>query len=394
MRTKLTLIIALLLSGILSLEVRGADAERVAAMEGEIMQIFRDLDMSGLGIAVVKDDSIIYQQSFGYRVLPDSVHPEGEPLENDDIFRIASVSKSFIATAIMQLVDAGRLRLDDDAEAYLPFRLRNPKYPDVPITIQQLFTHTSSINDKRSWWNIDYINPESGDEYKQCYSDWAPGNGYVYCNMNYTLLGAVIEGVTGERFDKVVKERILDPLGIGGSFNVNLLDPSKFVQLYWCDEKTGEKYHSEEAYKPYRYQIQDTYKLGKSLGLEYPASGMKISSGDLARFMMMFMYRGELDGVRLLSEKSVLEMEKDLVPGHNYGLSLRQYKGVVRGRTLHGQTGGGHGNKTCMIYDPEHKIGFVVLSAGADTKYIDGYEDIHRPIMWILYKYLLKDEQR
>ncbi len=359
-------------------------------LDKEIQKVFDDRDMSGLAIAVVSNDSIIYRKTLGYRILEGN-GKTADVLNEDDLFALASVSKTFIATTIMRLVDDKKLKLDDDAQKYLGFRLRNPNSPSKKITVKHLLTHTSGITDSHGWWNIEYINPEQDKEYFKSYTKHEPGKHYEYCNLNYTLLGGVIEGVTGKRFDEVVDEIIMRPLGLGGSFNTNKLDKSKFVDYYYYDKSKKKREVNDYFYRTYEQLEPANYVLGKNLSLEYPAAGMKITSGDLAKYMMMHMNDGQLGDTRVISKKSELQMQKNYVGSSNYGLSYRQYKGLIPDAVLHGQTGGGGGVKTCMIFDRDRKIGFVILSAGADSDYIDGYGDIHKPLIKILYKYLFAD---
>ncbi len=360
-------------------------------LEKDILEIFDKLRMTGLGIAVVKNDSIIWKHSFGYKVLPEN-GKNGIELDDDDLFRIASISKTFIATAIMQLVENNELSLDEDAGKYLPFKLRNPYFPEYPITIKMLLTHTSGINDSNGWWSIDLINPDENTDYIKSYTAAKPGKNYKYCNLNYCILGAVIEGVTQERFDKIIKDKIIDPLNIYGSFNRFELDPDKFVKLYRYNEDTDTFNEDDEAYRSYKKQLIDDYKLCKSLGLEYPSSGMKISPSGLAKYMMMHMYDGSLHGIEIISNESEDLMRENYVGENNYGLSFRQYKGLIPGDTLYGQTGGGFGLKSAMIFNPKDKYGFVILCSGSSSKYIDGYVDIHKPLIKILYKHLISSD--
>lgn len=368
----------------------GRDVEKFTK---EVQRIFDELDMTGLGVAVVKDDSIIYHQSFGYRQLPTDT-TTAEPLANDHLFRIASISKTFVATVIMQYIEEGKLSLNDDAQKYLNFPLRNPLYSNIPITIEQLLTHTSSINDSKSWWNVNVIDPGQYDDYHKCYSRTAPGNGYKYCNMNYTLLGAVIENISRNKFFNEIDSRIMKPLALGGGFNCNDLDSSKFVRLYRYKKNLRKYVEDDEAYRPYNGIIDRNYKLGNEFGLAYPASGMKITTGDLARYMMMHMYGGELDGIRIISEDSEKLMQKNFVGRHNYGLSFRHYYDLYPGKTLTGQTGGGHGLKSAMIFDPNEKVGFVIISSGSKSDVIDGYADIHKPIIHLAYRWLFDYTQQ
>lgn len=360
-------------------------------LDSEIQKIYDEVGMTALSIAVVKDDSVIYRKLMGYRVIPDSVS-EGEPLKGDDLFDIMSVSKTFVATAIMKLVEDKKMKLNDPADKYLKFRLRNPRYPDVPITVKQLLTHTSSLNENHCWWILDSINPQKSVNYALGYSDPKPGTAYDYVNTNYTVLGAVIEGAAGKRFSSVIDDIIMKPLDIHGSFNQNALDKNKFVGLYYLSDKTGKIENNDYVYHQLSPLKPDNYVLGETVWLEYPAVGMKITAEDLARYMRMHMNWGTLDGKRIITRNSERQIQKNYVGKHNYGLSYREYRDLVDGSLLHGQTGGGAGIKTCMIFEPEQKYGFVILSAGATVRDRDGYSQIHKPLIKALYKHLIEND--
>lgn len=382
-------LIFLLLSGIPWRLVSAKESK--VSLDNQIDSLFIKMKMTGLGIAVVKGDSIVYVNSFGYREMPSDNTP-GELLENDDLFRTASISKTFIATVILQLVEEGALSLDDDAQEYLKFPLRNPSFLNDPITIRMLLTHTSSINDSQRYWSLELINPNVSEEYFKSYSNTKPGDVYKYCNFNYTLLGAVIEGVTNNRFDAEIDQRIMKPLNIQGGFNCNLLEPNKFVKLYRYDKNTGTFREDDEAYRPYKYQIQDHYVLGESIGLGYPCSGMKITTSNLAKYMMMHMHGGTFKNTIILSANSEELMRNNYVGKYNYGFSFRQYRDLVPNTVLYGQTGGGFGLKSAMIFDPNHEIGFVVICSGSSSEYIDGYGDIHKPLIQLLYSFFSNAE--
>ena len=127
----------------------------------------------GLAVAVVRDNAIVYKKSFGFKDLE-----AGIPLEVDDIFRIASISKSFSATAVMQLLEQGKLSLDDEVGDLVGFPVRNPKYPEVPITLRMLLSHTSSLTDSEGYFTLDVINPEVNADWGKSYADYAPGEKY------------------------------------------------------------------------------------------------------------------------------------------------------------------------------------------------------------------------
>lgn len=355
------------------------------SLEQEIEKVFRDHNMTAMSIAVVSDDSVIYCKSMGYRVLPD-VRQSGDHIDENDMYCLASVSKTFLATTIMNLVDNRKLKLDDDAGKYLDFYLRNPKFPAIPITVRQLLTHTSGINDSYSWWCMDSINPEKTPNYFKCYSDT---RGYNYCNLNYTLLGAIIEGVTQRPLDTVIDSLIMKPLDIEGGFNTILLEDTRIVRPYY--RENGNLKINDYVIKRYNALLPEHYKLQHSLNIVYPPAGMKISASDLARFMMMHMNYGILNDKRIISKRSELEMQRNYVGENNYGLSFRSYTDIIPGTTFFGQTGGIPGVKTCMIFDPTSRTGYVIVTAGADTDFIDGYGDIHKPLIKHLYVNLVEN---
>jgi len=130
-----TLLIGCMLVCILPLQAQESSTQRLT-------QLMQDYPVMGLSVAVVKEGKVVHTQALGWK-------EEGqEPLETRDLFRIASISKSFTATALLQLVEKKVLSLDDDVSALIGFRIRNPKFPDTVITLRMLLSHTSSINDQ------------------------------------------------------------------------------------------------------------------------------------------------------------------------------------------------------------------------------------------------------
>jgi len=187
--------------------------------EAEVQAMMKDLNVVGLSVAVVKKGEIIYTHSFGVKDIDSNT-----PLTDQNIFRIASISKSFSATSIMQLVEAKKLSLDDDFSKLVGFSIRNPKYPQTVITLRMVMSHTSSINDSKGYFSLDSINPAKTGDWATCYNDYEPGKGYQYCNLNYNMVGTVIEKFSGERFDQYVKHHVLDPLHLYGGYCVDSLN--------------------------------------------------------------------------------------------------------------------------------------------------------------------------
>lgn len=314
----------------------------------------------GLAVVVVRDNEVVYHDSLGFRDLEARL-----PLRGDDLFRIASISKSFATTSVLQLVEQGRLSLDDDVGELLGFPVRNPGFPAQPITLRMLLNHTSSITDSQQYGSLDIINPAASDTWQASYSAHAPGSHYEYSNLGYNMVGAVIEKASGQRFDRYVKENVLQPLGLYGGHWPDALDASRFAMIYRY--RDGEGFvRSDAAYAPLGERL-DGYRPGYDAPLFSPTGGMKISASDLARYMLMHMNHGGWDGVRIISAEHAALMQAPSVrisDDSGYGLGLRIDGSLVPGATLTGHTGSAYGLYSSMFFDAERKFGFIVIING------------------------------
>ncbi|MFY8202859.1 MAG: serine hydrolase domain-containing protein, partial [Sediminibacterium sp.] len=124
-----------LLTGIMMLVAFHQSFGQAEKAEVEIQQLMRTTPVVGLSVAVVKDNKVIYNHSFGFKDVEKEL-----PLTNESIFRIASISKSFTTTAIMQLVAKKQISLDQDVSELVGFKIRNPKFPNTVITLKMLLS--------------------------------------------------------------------------------------------------------------------------------------------------------------------------------------------------------------------------------------------------------------
>lgn len=360
---------------------KGADA-----FEKEMIQIMNDLNVVGVYAVAVKDNKIIYSKGFGEKNLQ-----SGERLNESTLFRIASISKSFTATAIMQLVEQGKLTLDTDVSTIMGFPIRNPKFPDIPITIEMLLSHTSSLNDSQeAILDFDALNPEKNPNWAKSYQNYNPGNGgYTYCGMNYSILGMCIEKLTGERFDNYIKKHILEPLNLYGSYCCDSLDRSRFASLYsYIDDHYVER---EEAYS--HIAVLDEYQMGIHTRRFSPGAGMKISIPDLAKYMMMHMNYGKspITGARIISEESSRNMQKDHSYGRKVGFGLQKSSYYISDVWLVGHIGGAYGLSSAMFFDPEHKFGFAMACNGS-TPAKNGSASILKRVLEALYQAFIAEK--
>ncbi|SIQ99898.1 CubicO group peptidase, beta-lactamase class C family [Pontibacter lucknowensis] len=351
--------------------------------ESDIQAIMQQHDMVGLSVAVVKKGEIIYAKSFGLKDVESQA-----PLTNNDIFRIASISKSFTVTALMQLIEAGKLSLNDDVSELVGFKVRNPKYPEKVITLRMMLSHTSSINDSQGYFTLDTIDPAKNPNWEACYNDYEPGTKYEYCNLGFNMAGTILEKLSGERFDQYVKRHILNPLGLYGGYQVDSLDASRFVTLYEYNPDSASFSPSPSAYAPRREEIS-RYRMGYTTPIFSPTGGMKMSAPDLARYMTMHMNQGSYKGTRIISRKSARQMQAKIAD-NGYGLALKTESNLIPGKSMVGHTGNAYGLYSAMFFQPKEQFGFVVITNGTSAPEVNEYNLALAEVLNSLYNNLIK----
>lgn len=363
----------------ISLGVR-AQSEKA---EAGIKAIMQEMPVMGLSVAVVKNNKIIYSQSFGSKSLENKT-----PLTDDCIFRIASISKSFSATSIMQLAERKKLSIDQDVSDLIGFRVRNPKFPETVITLRLMMSHLSSINDSQGYFSLDAINPEKNPNWAKSYSGYEPGKGYAYCNLNFNMIGAIIEKASGERFDQYVVKHVLNPLKLYGGYDVDGLDKSRFASIYEYKPDSLKFVLSDGAYASRAAEIS-RYTMGYSSPIFSPTGGMKISASDLARYMLMHSNYGKYKGRRIISKTSAQQMQAPMSKEEGYGFALETTSKLIPGKTLKGHTGVAYGLFSAMYFHPEEQFGIVVISNGCAPGYSEGYNTVIRKTVNALYESLI-----
>ena len=166
------------------------------------------------GALALTDGTDVSVTAFG------TVRKDGSaPASPDVFFRAASVSKFVTACAVLTLVRSGGLSLDGDIGSYLGFPVRNPLFPDIPVTLSMLLSHTSSILDGASY--LDSLSsPPPFPELlgKDCFAPYAPGTRWDYSNLAAGMIGCVLEGALRRPFDQIVREAVFEPLSVRASF--------------------------------------------------------------------------------------------------------------------------------------------------------------------------------
>jgi CubicO group peptidase (beta-lactamase class C family) len=241
----------------------------------------------------------------------------GRRVTIDDPVRVASVSKMVVAIGVARLVDEGKLDLTSDVSRWLGWTLRNPSFPDRLITLGMLLAHTSSIREH----DDNYVIPLGGS-LQHVMTDpknWDPQHGpgdnhFAYVNMNYPIIGQIIEQVTGERFDIWMRRNVLDPMKIDACYNWPTCSDAalaRAVQLNSADEKpVRDDLHGTRPACPVYVKEGEPcdlnrWKLGENGSLFSPQGGLRISARGLSRIGRMLLNGGTLDGVKILSPATV-----------------------------------------------------------------------------------------
>lgn len=231
----------------------------------------------------------------------------------DDPVRVASISKLVVAIGVLRLVEQHRLDLDADVSASLGWQLRNPAFPDAPITLRLLMSHRSSLTD-----GVDYVLPLDADlrtalaDPKAWDATHRPGTFFHYTNMNFPIVAAVMERATGERFDRLMARLVLRPLKLDACYNwasCSLAARARAVVIYRDGAATKDSPASIAAcpVTPARDGGCDLgrWRAGANGAIFAPQGGLRISARGLATIGRLLLGGGTVDGVRLLGPASM-----------------------------------------------------------------------------------------
>ncbi len=241
----------------------------------------------------------------------------GRAVSVGDPVRVASISKLVTALAAMRLVDEGKLDLDHDINLYLGYPVRNPAFPDQPVTMRLLLTHRAGITDA-----VDYILPLDGEvksvlaNPKAWHSDHRPGSWFNYANLNSPVIAAVMEAASGERFDALVARTVLSPLKIDGCFNWHSgCSAGRRMQAVTLLRPNGDLAKDPVVSMPEECTLVPAsdgscdlarYRLGVNGSAFSPQGGLRISANDLTKIGQVLLN----DGRPIVSPKAFTEMTR------------------------------------------------------------------------------------
>ncbi|RYU92649.1 serine hydrolase domain-containing protein [Emticicia agri] len=363
-------------------------------LDSSIVSFMVERYIPGFAACKIENDRIIWSKTFGQANVEKRI-----PMSIDGIMNIGSISKTFTATAIMQLWEKGKVKLEADVNDYIGFTVRNPKFPDKPITVFQLLTHTSSILDGKAYgesyscgdpttnlhdWIYGNLNNKgkffgSGDNFH----DFAPGEKEEYSNVAFGLLGLIVEKVSKQPFNIYCRDFIFRPLGmIKTGWMLNEVDISKYIIPYAfvTKENRNELLENKEL-----FSAESEFKVGSFVPYclysfpNYPDGLIRTSIRELSYFLRAMINGGKLNDVKILNETTISKMLTLQIDGNKHrGLCWEKFENIVAKETisLWGHSGGDPGITTYLLFNPIDKTGVIAFQNNATG----GTEDIVKKI--------------
>lgn len=301
----------------------------------------------------------------------------GAPITDDALFLVGSISKVYTATLVMRLCEQGKLDLDTPVITYVPeLQLANAEAREV-ITLRHLLSHSSGIEGDRfiDYGRGDDVLTKAIAEFNTLTQWFKPGTFYSYCNSGFYLTAHIIETVTGKTFEEVMKEELFEPLGLEHTEMMpeEVLN-HPFALGHKVDRRGG-------------VSISRPQHLPR---VAHGAGGVIASVGDLLRFARMHMNKGELDGVRIISEESAMAMREPQIVTEqayrSYGIGFWIFEWPEITSIGHGGAWSGHRANLTIV--PEENFAIATLtnsnvgaSAYAEVEEwaLEHYIDFKRP---------------
>jgi D-alanyl-D-alanine carboxypeptidase len=340
-----------------------ADPASTVEIESDIQKLVSKNKPPALSVAIIKDGQIVYRRAFGWADGPAQL-----PAATDTVYHWWSMTKVPTALAVLQLHDAKQLDLDDPVRDYLPFfQVELKGKPAPPITIRQLLRHTSGLPDiipaMIGWVHYDDEIYNQTDLLKQHLPrfnrlKFAPDSRASYSNLGYMVLGAIIESVSGVRYETYIQDHILAPLG--------MTDTGFLYSPQMAGKIAAGSHPILSVYTPLLPFLVDMKALvNERVGGQFwlnpvytdvtPSSGLIGSADDAALFAQALLTRSEI----LSPDSHLLLLPGGSTPTER-PLGWAEFNAVGRKWVQH--SGGGPGFATIMRIYPDENLGIVIMA--------------------------------
>ena len=285
--------------------------------------------------------------------------------------------------AAAENIRLGLLDPDEDISVYLGYEAGNPRYPDVPITLRMLMSHTSGLNENSSYSRLSSklsdmiaLDKKAADNFK----DIRPGSQYAYSNFGAGVTGAIIESVTGQDVSSFMREYLFAPLGIDAAYTA--------TQLEEAETYLTATYHKDGSlYRAPSYLLRQAYDAFATPDTHYRVTvgSLLIRPRDLTRLGIALCGDGTVDGVRVLSEKAIAMMRQEqsvettgITSDTPYSFFTIRKDSLLEGRRVYGHQGTDEGIVCNLYVEPVSQTVFCVMTNGCKTTREDGIMRITR----------------
>jgi len=374
-------------------------------LEQDLQSIFNDFQLMGMSVWTACGDNQ-EEYHFGLRDLTRNLS-----MNSESKYRIASVSKTFTALGLMKLFDQGEFELDDDISDYLGYIVVNPNHPTVPITFRKLLSHTSSLQDGSGYNNflnatfgqlpvpsIATVIVPGGNYYTaNMWRQEMPGNHFAYSNINYGLIGTLIEKISGQRFDQYMKTEILEPLEINGTYNVSQVPDIDDVAVLYR-KISGNWVPQVDNYQGIAPNAPNlgSYIPGTNGAYFGPQGGLRATAAEVGKLMRFLHTNGQtipgLISPQTLEEMKAMQWNYTGNNGDNYfGLFNRWGLGLHHANLsaddqiclnegwgpFIGHPGEAYGLVSDAYFSSNGEVSFVFMTNGAGLGYQFGSQSVY-----------------
>ena len=314
-------------------------------LDGIVPILLEREDIAGATVSIVKDGKLLFAKGYGYA----DVGQKKTVVAEKTLFRVASVSKLFIWTAVMQLAEQGKLDLDRDVNEYLDFKI--PEAFEKPITLKNLMTHTAGFEEQvKDYYAAEKKNPDLGQFLKTHIPKqiFPPGTTPGYSSYGATLAAYIVERVSGQPFAEYVEEHIFRPLEMTHSTFVQSL-PSELAPFI------------SSSYEFASGEPQPFYPVSR-----FPEGGLSTTATDLANFMLAHLQDGQFGDARILQPETVRLMHSRLFTLHPEANAMCYgfYEQSRNARRIIGHAGYIHQFHSDLYLIPDAGVGFFISYNG------------------------------
>ncbi|GAB5554324.1 MAG: hypothetical protein Sapg2KO_39150 [Saprospiraceae bacterium] len=303
-------------------------------------------DAPGIAFGLIKNDTIIYADAHGVKS-----RVTAEPMSTSSLFHMASVSKPFVATAIVQLIEQGKIDLEEKLIHYLPYyTMADERYKD--ITIKHMLTHTSGIPNIDDYeWDKPQYDDGAAERYarsqKNFELDFTPGEQYSYSNPAFDILCDVIAKTSGMTFEDYMKKNIFEPIGMKNS---TFFKPEVPENLATQPHVLGDSL---------QITVSEIYPYNRR---HAGSSTLHSNVEDMLRWARVYLNKGSIDGKQIFSEESYKLLTSVHSPEGERKVCLSWFLGTINDSEIYNHTGGDTGYATFFGFIPEHKSAVVMMT--------------------------------